>query len=419
MRKKQGILVIADGMGDRPIEVLGGLTPLEYAKTPSLDFLASKGACGNVHPYAPGVRVGTDVGHLAIFGYDPKKVYTGRGPIEAYGDNFELEDGDIAFRGNFSTIDDDFTVIDRRAGRISSGTKELVATLNGMVLSNGTKVFVIALTAHRVAVILRGKNLSTKITITDPGTAMEGEKLVKPQPLDDSKEAKNTAMLVWELTQKIYDILKVNNLNIQREKEGKLSANMILLRGVGIKPNMPKLSEQMNIKCACVAGEMTVIGVAKMAGMDTFMLEGFNGEYDTDFMGKAKLGVKLLKEDKYDWVVIHIKATDLAGHDNLPYVKVDMAEKIDLMMAYILKNIDLNDCYVSFTADHSTPCELKDHSGDPVPTIIAGGDIGIRRDDINQCGEKYFKNGSLNNLRARDIFMIQMDLMGFTKKFGS
>jgi len=69
------------------------------------------------------------------------------------------------------------------------------------------------------------------------------------------------------------------------------------------------------------------------------------------------------------------------------------------------------------TADHSTPCKVRDHTSDPVPSFISG--IDVRRDGILKTGETYFKNGSLNNLCANDLFMIQMDFMGFTKKFGA
>jgi len=119
----------------------------------------------------------------------------------------------------------------------------------------------------------------------------------------------------------------------------------------------------------------------------------------------------------YDWVVMHVKATDLAGHDNIPVAKKEMIGKIDTAIGLILRKIDLNSCYITITADHSTPCEARDHTGDGVPTIIAGGDA--RRDIVTSAGESQFMSGCLNNLTANDIFMLQMDLIGFTEKVGS
>ncbi|CDG01173.1 2,3-bisphosphoglycerate-independent phosphoglycerate mutase [Clostridium chauvoei] len=417
MRKKQGLLMILDGLGDRPNLELNGMTPLEIAKTPNLDFLASQGMCGNVYPIAPGLRVGTDVGHLHIFGCDSNKVYSGRGPIEAYSAGIELMPGDVAFRGNFGTIDENYTVIDRRAGRIREGTKELAAAINGLILSDGTQVIVKELTEHRVAIVLRGNNLSDKISCTDPGTAVEGEKLVIPSPLDDTSSAAKTAKNLWEFTMRSYEILKEHPINKQRLSKELYVANAVITRGAGQKKYMPSIKELYNIKAACVAGDITVGGIAQLVGIDYFSNESFTGSFDTNLIGKADMAINLINEKSYNWVVMHIKATDLAGHDNLPIAKKDMIEKVDSIIGYILKKIDLNKCYIAVTADHSTPCEVRDHTGDGVPTIIAGGDV--RKDSVNSAGESQFMSGSLNNLTANDIFMLQMDLLGFTEKVGS
>lgn len=417
MRKRQGLLIILDGLGDRPNPELDGMTPLESAETPNLDYLASKGMCGNVYPIAPGIRVGTDVGHLHIFGYDSNKVYSGRGPLEAYSAGIKLMPGDVAFRGNFATIDDDYTVIDRRAGRIRKGTKELADAINGLILSDGTKVFVKELTEHRVAIVLRGNELSDKISCTDPGTAEEGAKLIIPSALDNTISAEKTAKNLWEFTNRAYEILKEHPINKQRQAEGLKIANVVIARGAGQEKHMPSIKELYNIKAACVAGDITVGGIAKLVGMDYFSNDSFTGSFDTNLIGKVDMAIKLLNESNYDWVVVHVKATDLAGHDNLPIAKKDMIEKVDRAIGVILQKIDINKCYITFTADHSTPCEARDHTGDGVPTIIAGGDV--RRDSVKSAGESQFASGSLNNLTANDIFMLQMDLLGFTEKVGS
>ena len=209
MRKRQGILIIADGLGDRPNKELNGLTPLEKANTPNLDKLVSEGMCGNVYPISAGIRVGTDVGHLQIFGYDSNEVYPGRGPLEAMSAGIEIKDGDVAFRGNFGTVDEENIVIDRRAGRIRKGTDLLAQSLNGMVLEDGTKVLVKELTDHRVAVVLRGEGLGKYIICTDPGTACEGEKLVTPKAIDENDlKSKKTAKNLLEFTLKAQEILK-------------------------------------------------------------------------------------------------------------------------------------------------------------------------------------------------------------------
>lgn len=417
MRKKQGLLVIMDGLGDRPNPSLGGMTPLESASTPNMERLLKMGMCGNVYPIAPGIPVGTDVGHLQIFGYDSSRVYRGRGPLEASSGGLELMDGDVAFRGNFATVTEDKVVVDRRAGRISQGTELLAEAVNGMVLSDGTRVLAKELTEHRIAVVLRGEGLSDAISCTDPGTTEEGKGVSRPKALDGTAKAQRTADALWEFTEKAYGILRELPLNRERVEKGLKPANIILTRGAGQKTEMVSLKEKYNIRAACVAGDKTVGGIARLAGMDYYIRDSFTGSFDTDLMGKAGLAAGLLKEKGYDWVVLHIKGTDLAGHDNRPDKKKDIVERTDQMLGYLLDELDLEQCYISFTADHSTPCQVGDHSGDGVPTFIAGSDV--RRDKVELAGERYFMEGALEGLTANDIFRLQMNYMGFMEKVGS
>src|SRR6266704_2866482 len=132
MDSRRILLVIFDGLGDRPLTELGHKTPLEAARKPNLDWFAANGVNGLVDPIAPGVPAGSDTSHLALFGYDPREVYTGRGPFEATGVGIDLEAGDIAFRGNFASVDEDMKLTDRRAGRIREGTEELAKVLDGL-----------------------------------------------------------------------------------------------------------------------------------------------------------------------------------------------------------------------------------------------------------------------------------------------
>lgn len=188
MRKKQGLLIIMDGLGDRPDPMLGGMTPLESASTPNMERLLQMGMCGSIYPIAPGIPVGTDVGRLQIFGYDSSRVYRGRGPLEASSGGLELMDGDVAFRGNFATVTEGMAVVNRRAGRIGQGTEFLTQAINGMVLSDGTWVLTEELTEHRTVVVLRGEGLSDAISCMDPSTTEEGKEISGPGALDGSEK---------------------------------------------------------------------------------------------------------------------------------------------------------------------------------------------------------------------------------------
>jgi len=172
---RKAIMFIMDGLGDRPIKQLGGRTPLESAATPWLDSLASRGICGLMDPLAPGIRVGTDVGHLALFGYNPLRVYWGRGPIEAAGVGVKLEPRDVALRCNFATVDENGIIVDRRAGRIRRDTGVLAEALNELQLEDDVEMVFREATEHRAVLVLKGEELSAEITNSDPGAGCEGE----------------------------------------------------------------------------------------------------------------------------------------------------------------------------------------------------------------------------------------------------
>src|SRR5438128_9867816 len=155
MDSRKILLMIFDGLGDRPLNELGHKTPLAPTPKPNLDWCAANGVNGLVDPIAPGVVAGSDTSHLALFGYDPREVYTGRGPFEAAGVGIDLQPGDIAFRGNFASVDDDLRITDRRAGRIREGTEDLANALDGLLLGR-LRATVRAGPEDRVALVLRG-----------------------------------------------------------------------------------------------------------------------------------------------------------------------------------------------------------------------------------------------------------------------
>ncbi|MDY2987240.1 MAG: 2,3-bisphosphoglycerate-independent phosphoglycerate mutase [Peptoniphilus sp.] len=412
--KSKIILMIADGLGDRACESLGYLTPLQYAKKENLNYLAKNGSCGLMDLYKSGVPVGTDLGHMILFGYSLKD-YPGRGPIEAFGNDMDLKAGDIAFRCNFGTVDKNGVVIDRRAGRIREGTRALAEAINGMEIE-GVKVMFKEATEHRAVLILRGENLSDKITDTDP--KKEGLKVVTPTSKDGSESSKFTASVLEKIQKEFYKILNFHEVNVKRESEGKFKANFILTRGAGLMPKLDKTAEIYGVKAACVAAESTVLGVAKLAGFDTIYDDSFTGNIDTNIDLKSKLAVEALKTN--DFVVLHYKATDLMGHDNNPIKKVEAVEIYDKMVGQVLElTKDITDSNIIFAlaADHSTPCERREHSGDPVPVVISGKNI--RTDIVGIYDEVSVAQGALCRLSGNEFFNTLFDYLEATKKQGN
>lgn len=409
--KKKILVAIADGLGDRPIDVLEGQTPLQYAKTPHLDALAQKGSCGLMDPISPGITVGTDMGHLILFGQD-HHLYPGRGPIEAAGVGMDLQAGDIAFRCNFATYDGQ-VIVDRRAGRIRQHTEELAATINGYQLEDVTFYFKEA-TEHRAVLVMRGPGLSDKVSDSDPKAPNDGQPYKVVQALDDSVEANKTARLLNQYLLEVYRLLKNHPVNQERQVQALLPANFIITRGSGRMTSMPKLGQELGYTCSVIAGEDTVLGVANLTGYKTLSHETFTGNLDTNIDLKAELAVQELAEQ--DIVFVHMKATDVKGHDNDPFGKVQAIERFDALVGQVLPHLPANSL-VALCADHSTPCEKGEHSGEPVPVLMAGS--GIMRDTVQAYDEVACGQGRLGRLTGHDFIWSLLDYLEVIPKQGN
>ncbi len=396
------IFVVYDGLGDRPIEEFGYKTPLEAAKTPNFDAIAAKSMCGLSNALGRGIRPGSDVSHLAIFGYPMEKYYTGRGPIEVAGLGIKLQEGDVAFRGNFGTVDADWNILDRRAGRIRV-VDEFAAAIDGMEI-DGVQVIVKPGTAHRAGVVFRGKGLSANITDADPHA--EGLPVMEVKPADDTPEAAFTASILNKFMRRSYEILDKLESNKQRAAEGKFPANFLLLRGAGMYPTMPTFEEKYGLKAACIAGGGLYKGIGAFLGMDLIEVEGATALPDSNVRNKFIAAKKALEE--YDFVFTHVKATDSLAEDGNPVGKKEFIEKCDVAMEELL---DLPDnVLLVITADHSTACELKAHSAEPVPVLFCSSHVRI--DEVKEFSERACANGGYGRVEGKDIMPEIMNIMG-------
>jgi len=409
MDSRKILLMIFDGLGDRPLNELGHKTPLEATPKPNLDWFASNGVNGLVDPIAPGVVAGSDTSHLALFGYDPKEVYTGRGPFEAAGVGIELEPGDIAFRGNFASADEDLRLTDRRAGRIREGTEDLAKALDGLKLGR-IKTIVRAGTDHRVAVVLRGRGLSPEVTDTDPHQA--GETILESEAR--KPEAKATAKAVNAFTKQAYKVLKDHPVNRARVAKGEPPANTVVLRGAGVYPDLVPITERLHLKAVGIAGVALIRGMFRTVGMDVLEVPGATGGLDTNMTAKADAALGALR--KYDLVVLHVKAPDLCGHDGNASEKIRVIERLDAMMGGIKARLP-GEIVIAITADHSTPVALKEHSGDPVPLTIFGE--GVRVDDVLNFDERSMAHGALGRICGQDVMNLLLNASNRAEKYGA
>ncbi len=399
------LVLITDGLADRPVEALGWKTPLEVARKPNLDEIAKRGISGLMYTIAPGVPPGSDTAHLALFGYDPYEVYTGRGPFEAAGAGIDMKPGDIAFRVNYATVDDNLVIKDRRAGRIQD-TGELEESLKEIKIP-GVEIIFKSTMAHRGVLVVRGEGLSHKVTDSDPhevGVKVEGSKAL-------DEESEKTAKILNDFSEKAWQILREHPFNKKREEKGEMPANYLLLRGCGMVPDLVSFPERFEISASCVAAAALVKGVCRMAGMDVPEIEGATGGVNTNLDAKCEAVIK--EFETHDLVIMHVKGADEAGHDGDYDGKVKLIEKLDGVMGKLKGSADI----IVMLIDHTTPVSTGDHSGDPVPVVISGK--MVRSDDVEKYDERSAAKGALGNVLGKDIMPIVSNFMDKAKKFGA
>ncbi|MFC1486499.1 alkaline phosphatase family protein [Thermoproteota archaeon] len=407
------IYIVIDGMGGLPVKELGDKTPLEAAKTPYMDSLAKKGKTGLMYTVGKGMAPESDVAVVSILGYDPFKYHVSRGALEAVGAGLDMNNGDLALRCNFGTLaSDKSSILDRRAGRTLTQEEadELANAVNDRVHLESYPVTLEleSTVAYRAALVMRSKlgGLSGNISNTDPaykriggvGVADLDYKMILKTclPLDKTKEAKVSASLVNEFTQKATSVLDKHEVNQRRVKEGKLKANVVLSRDAGsIMPKFPLINNLYGLSFVCLADMNVERGISMLAGMSIVDLPFPSKSLESD----CKLRIKKLFEvlPMYDCFYIHIKGPDEPGHDGDFNLKSDLIATVDkYFVGELSRRINLDDHIVCITADHSTPCILKSHSDDPVPILIAASKL--QRDKVQSFSEKECKFGELGVL---------------------
>lgn len=392
---KKILLIILDGLADEPIPGLKGETPLAAAKTPNLDLMAEKGVCGEAEVFmlAGQKKPESDTCHLAIMGFDPRNYYLGRGVYEAAGIGIDLKQGEVALRVNFATIDDQLTVIDRRAGRIEK-TQPLIKAL-AKIKIKGVKFSFEKAYGHRAVLVISvpaNKGLSANISGSDPKA--EGKKASKIVPLDKSFTAKRTALFLNQFLDTARQILADQPLNRQRKRQGLLPANYLLVRGAGKFERTLSFEEKYHLKASCVAGGGLYKGIARVLGMKVIEVKGATGFADTNLKNKIRATEKALKTN--DFVFLHIKATDSLAEDGQWLEKKKFLERVDREMKLLL---NLKDTLVVVTGDHATSSLKKRHCRLPCPLLVYGNG----RDKIKKFSEKNCVSGKLGRIKQINL----------------
>jgi len=404
----KGILVIIDGMGDLPHSQLDGKTPLEAAEMPNLNFLAARGEMGYMDPVRPGFIPESDEAIVSIFGND--LISSTRGQLGAKGADIKVTRGDLALRVNFATIDSlkKGNILDRRAGRTLTTTEAEILSKELNKIQLPSKFIFKPTIQHRAILVFKGgfsDNIKGNDAAYYQGKSKDINKISFSKPLDDDENSQYTANIVNEFVEKAHKILDKHPVNEERRRKGLLPANYLLVRGPGIE--IPKL--KIYKKWLSVASMPMEIGFSKFSGMKVFSfdyprlknLDAYANLYD-GLEKTCKYAIKVLKKNnkEVDYAYIHIKETDLPGHDNKPIEKKLMLEYIDkTFFKFLRKFAPPKKIKVIVTADHSTPCKLKSHSADPVPILFYNDSIPREK---HFC-EREARKGSLGRMLGKEL----------------
>lgn len=352
-------------MADEPIESLQNRTPLAYAKTPNMDILAKESELGLVHTIPEGMKPGSDTANLAVIGYNPKKYYTGRSPLEALSIGVNMKDTDIAIRCNLVTLSDDKLqyeekkIIDHSASEIS--TEEAAILLDSVKKELENEMFQYYLgTSYR------------HLLIWEKGQVVE---LTPPHDILGKvvKEFLPEEVMLKEMMKKSYDILNEHPLNKERAEKGLNKANSIWFWGAGTKPALDSFEEKTGKQGAMISAVDLLKGIAVGAGLKNIEVEGANGTLHTNYEGKAKAAVEALVKDGYDFVYVHVEAPDEMGHQGSVERKIQAIEYLDTRVIEVIKkgmDDSKEDYRMLILPDHPTPIACRTHTSDPVPYLL-------------------------------------------------
>jgi len=360
------VIVHGDGMADWPCPELDGKTPLQIARKPNMDRIASCGDLGLVATIPAGMPPGSDVGTMSMLGYDPHRYHTGRAPIEAASMGLDIASDDVVFRMNLVTLapatDGSSVMKDFTSGHISSEEAAAIVADIGMSLGGGDFEFHNGV-SYRHIMVWHGGPTDTVLTpphdITDKAVT---EYLPKGPGADRLRD----------LMAKAAEILARHPVNAARTANGKPPASSVWFWGQGKRPAVPTLKQRFNAEGAVISAVDLVNGLGRLAGLEVVKVPGATGFLDTDYAAKGRYGLRTLKD--HDFLLVHIEAPDEAAHMGRADLKVEAIERIDeLVIGTLLEGLPrLGHYRLLLMPDHATPCELKTHSNEPVPFAIVG-----------------------------------------------
>lgn len=359
------LILIGDGMADFKNAELDGTTPLQFARTPHMDLLASKGVIGTASTVPPGYPPGSDVANLSVMGYDPAEYYTGRSPLEAVSMGVELEPDDVAFRCNLVTLSDEGeysqkTMVDYSADEVTTPeSAELIRKINGTL---GTKDIIFH-PGFRFRHLMVWKGGPEGIALTPPHD-ISGRVIGEYLPEGEG----GTTLL--RLMEESYKILSGHPVNKKRAEQGLRPANSVWFWGKGKKPSLTSFYEKYGLRGSVISAVDLIKGIGICAGLDIVAVDNVTGTVETNAGGKVAAAIDEFSKGK-DFVYLHVEAPDAASHRGEVKTKIQAIEMVDNMLGQLLEGMEQFDSYkVMVLPDHPTPLSTMTHTDGPVPFVI-------------------------------------------------
>lgn len=384
----KSLLLIGDGMADFPLAELDGRTPLEVAATPAMDEVARLGVTGLFCPIPNGLPPGSDIGNLSLFGYDPRKMYTGRGPIEAARHGIVLGVNEIAFRCNLVTLQDE-VMASFTAGHVSTEeSAELIKSVD-QALSDLPAVFYPGVSYRHLTVVTAGR-LSVEDLVHTECTPPHN---ITDQPCCEHLPKGPGSAFIVDLMERAAPVLEQHPVNVARVEGGKLPANAIWLWGQGGSPSMESYQERFGLTGAVISAVDLVKGIGVCAGLEVIDVPGATGYIDTDYEGKVHVGLDALA--RHDFAYVHVEAPDEASHEGKADLKIRAIEDFDRrVVAPCLEYLRTQpDTRLLVAPDHVTAISTKTHATGPVPFALCGA--AVEADDATAYSEREAERGGV------------------------
>lgn len=400
------IIIIGDGMADRPMAQLGGKTLLQYARIPYMDLLARNGRCGLLKTVPDDMQPGSEVANSSILGYDQHKVYEGRGPLEAASIGIPLEPGDFAIRCNLICLENG-CIKNHSAGHLTTEEGDVLIRFLQEKLGSERVHFHTGIQYRHLLIIKGGDKHIECAPPHDHPLEPWKPLLVKAT----AAEGKATADLLNDLILRSQELLASHPLNLQRIAEGKDPANSIWPWSGGYRPQMQTLSALYPaINSGSVISAVDLIrGIGHYAGLDIIEVEGATGLADTNYEGKAQAAIDALRSQ--DFVFLHVEASDEAGHDGDLELKLRTVQYFDQRIVRpIYEEVSKweEPVCIALLPDHPTPVEIRTHVNEPVPFAI--WHPGIEADEVKKYDEKSAITGSYGMLRLHEFMNTLMNI---------